>query len=98
MRSAEFGVRMALGATSRRVLAGVLLHGARLIAAGVLVALPLAWLVGRVLAARLYQVGTVDAVTLGSVAGLLAAVALLACWLPARRAAATDPIQALRDE
>jgi predicted permease len=98
MRSAEFGVRMALGATSRRVLAGVLLQGARLIAAGVLVALPLAWLVGRVLAARLYQVGTADAVTLGTVAGILAAVALLACWLPARRAAATDPIQALRDE
>jgi ABC-type lipoprotein release transport system permease subunit len=64
----------------------------------VLVAVPLTFLVGRALAARLYRVDAFDALTLAGVATVLGTVALLACWLPARRAAATDPIQALRDE
>ncbi len=98
MRTAEFGVRMALGASRSSVLAIVLAQGARLIAIGLLLAAPLAWLLARVLAARLYQVGAFDPLTLAGVGVLLAAISMVACWLPARRAARVDPIEALRHE
>jgi hypothetical protein len=98
MRTAEFGVRMALGASAGAVLRHVLGHGSRLIAAGLLLALPLAFAVAKLLGARLYRVGAFDTVTLAAVGALLGGVALLACWLPARRAAQVDPINALRDE
>ncbi|HEY2394919.1 MAG TPA: ADOP family duplicated permease [Rudaea sp.] len=98
MRTAEFGVRMALGASRQSVLKIVLAQGTRLIVAGLLLALPFAYALARVLGARLYQVSAFDAVTLAAVAALLGTVALLACWLPARRAARVDPIEALRHE
>ena len=98
MRTNEFGVRMALGASRSGVLQNVLLQGVRLIAAGLLLALPLAYLLATLLGTRLYRIGAFDAVTLTAVASLLGAVALLACWLPARRAASVSPIEALRYE
>jgi putative ABC transport system permease protein len=98
MRTNEFGVRMALGASRAGVLQNVLLQGVRLIAAGLLLALPLAYLLATLLGTRLYRIGAFDAVTLTAVASLLGAVALLACWLPARRAASVSPIKALRYE
>ena len=98
MRTNEFGVRMALGASRSGVLRNVLLQGGRLIVGGLLLALPLTYLLAQLLGARLYRIGAFDGVTLASVASLLGAVALLACWLPARRAASVNPIEALRYE
>jgi predicted permease len=98
LRTSEFGVRMALGATGARVQSGVLRQGAALVMTGIALALPLALVIERLLAARLYQVGAFDALTLGVVAALLGSIALVACWLPARRAARVNPIEALRYE
>jgi len=97
-RVPEFGVRMALGANASKVLRQVLGQGCVLVGLGVALGLPLAWVFARLLSARLYQVGTFDLPTLAGVALLLAMVGLFACLWPARRAAATDPAVALRNE
>jgi len=98
VRTAEFGVRMALGASGGGVLKSVLLQGTRLIAIGLLLALPLAYVLARLLSARLYQVGAFDPLTLLTVGTLLLAVSLIACGLPAWRASRVNPIEALRYE
>ena len=97
-RTREIGVRTALGATPRAILVMVLLQGARLAAAGLVLGLIGALSLGRFLQSLLYGVGTADPLTLASVALLLGAVALAACLLPAMRALAIDPIAALRAE
>ncbi|WP_300621079.1 ADOP family duplicated permease [Dokdonella sp.] len=97
-RMPEFGVRMALGAQAARVLREVLAHGLRLIVAGVLLGLPLAYAFARLLSERLYRIGAFDLPTLAAVAATLVAIGVAACWLPARRAARVDPVLALRDE
>ena len=97
-RTPEFGVRMALGARASDVLRQVIGQGFMLIGLGLLLGLPLAWAFARLLSARLYRIGTFDLPTLMAVVSILLAVGLLACWLPARRAAATDPVEALRHE
>ena len=76
----------------------VLRQGAHLVSIGLGIGIVAALVGGRALSAQLYGVGATDPVTLALVVGLLAAVAFLACWLPARRAAGTDPIVALRHE
>lgn len=98
MRTSEFGVRLALGASGARVQRQVLAQGLRLVGAGLLLGLPLAVAASRLLADKLYRVGSYDPLTLVSVAALLALVGIVACWLPARRAAGTDPAVALRNE
>ena len=97
-RVPEFGVRMALGARAGDVLRQVLRQGFVLIGLGLALGLPLAWAFARLLSARLYHVGAFDLPTLAAVALVLAAIGLVACLWPARRAAATDPAVALRSE
>lgn len=97
-RAGEFGVRMALGARGRDVAALVLGQGLRTVAFGGAAGALGAVAVGRLLRAKLYGVGPLDPASLGVTAAVLAAAALLAAWLPARRAARVDPAIALRGE
>jgi ABC-type antimicrobial peptide transport system permease subunit len=97
-RTGELGVRMAIGAQRGDILRLVLRQGAWLVGIGMGIGLIGALAGGRVLAARLFGVSATDPATFGIVVVLLAGIALLACYLPARRAAATNPIVALRYE
>jgi len=97
-RTAEIGVRMALGAEPRRVVGGLLAEGMRLTALGLLIGLGGALVASRLLASFLYGVTATDPATYAAVSLILAACAALACWIPARRAAAIDPMRALRSE
>jgi putative ABC transport system permease protein len=97
-RFGELGVRIALGARARDIVAMVLAQGGKLIAIGSALGLVGAGVIGRVLASQVRTVSAFDpAVLLGAVLAL-AAAALLASWLPARRAGNTDPMVALRTE
>jgi putative ABC transport system permease protein len=97
-RTREIGVRMALGAQGRDVLRLLISQGARLalvgLAIGVIVALGLA----RLMVGLIYGVTTSDPLTFVGVAALLVVVALIACYVPARRAMRVDPMVALRSE
>jgi putative ABC transport system permease protein len=97
-RTREFGIRMAVGATRGEVLRLVLRQGAKLAAIGVGMGLLITALLGRLVASLLYGVKPLDAPTLAGVSILLAAVALLASYIPARRAAYADPMDSLRYE
>lgn len=97
-RTAEIGVRMALGAQRANVLRLVLREGAMLLLVGVAVGLPLAVGLGRFVASMLFNLTPSDPATLMGATGILAVTALAAAYLPARRAAAVDPMVALRYE
>ena len=97
-RTREIGVRMALGASAASVLRMVVRQGLMLCAVGVGLGLALAFAGTRVLASLLYGVSATDLATFVAVPLLVAAAALLASWLPARRATRVDPITALRAE
>jgi putative ABC transport system permease protein len=89
---------MALGAKPREVFLLVVGQGMTLAFIGLLVGLPLALGMGRAVAGLLYGIGPNDFTTLASVAAILAAVAFVACYIPARRAMRVDPMVALRYE
>ena len=97
-RRPEIGVRMALGAQTRDVLWLILAQGLRLTLLGTGVGLACAWGLVRLLDALMPMVPGGDPLGIVAVAGILAAVAGLACWIPARRATQVDPIEALRTE
>jgi predicted permease len=97
-RRRELGVRIALGARRIDVARLVMGQGGRLTAAGIALGLVGAWLGARALGGLVYGVGVRDAVTFAVVPCVIAAVALLASWLPARRAASIDPATTLRAE
>ena len=96
LRTRELGVRIALGAQPRSVAAMVTRQGLVLSAVGIGVGLALVVLVGRFLRSMLYEVTPTDPFTLSAAAATLLAFALFASWLPARRAARVDPMEALR--
>ncbi|HEX5046770.1 MAG TPA: ABC transporter permease, partial [Gammaproteobacteria bacterium] len=94
----EIGVRVALGAEPGRVIRLVLRQGLKFAGAGIVAGIAASLALVRLLGSLLYGVQPTDAATFAFAAALLAAVALLACWLPARRAAKLDPMAALREE
>jgi len=97
-RTAEFGIRMSLGADAARVRRMVLGEGGLLLGLGLATGAVGALLTSRLLRGLLFNVAPNDPVTLSGVALLLAAVGILACWLPAARAARVQPSVALRSE
>jgi len=97
-RTKEIGVRMALGAEARHVLRLVIGQGMLLVCVGIAAGLVLAYWMTKWLSGWLYGVGATDLLTYGAIALLLAVVALLACWIPARRAMKVDPMISLRCE
>jgi ABC-type antimicrobial peptide transport system permease subunit len=97
-RTREIGIRMALGARSGDVLKMIVGQGMTLTVIGVLIGLLLAFGSTRLMKSLLFGVSPTDPLTFIVIALLLSLVALLACWLPARRASKTDPMNALRCE
>ncbi|MEK6407690.1 MAG: ABC transporter permease [Acidobacteriota bacterium] len=97
-RTHEIGIRMALGAPAGSVLKLVMRRGLALVLAGLGIGLVGAFVLTRVMAKLLFEVSATDPVTFVSISLLLATIALLACWIPARRATQVDPLVALRHE
>ena len=97
-RTREFGVRIALGASATNVLGLVLGNAARVIGAGVVIGLALAFAFAQSVAAFLFGVQPRDPVTFGSVGLVLVLTALVACAVPALRAVRVDPVEAFRNE
>jgi putative ABC transport system permease protein len=97
-RTREIGIRVALGASERSLLRLVLDRGVVLTGVGLAIGLAGAWGLTRLMAGLLFGVGARDPMTMASVAIVLASVAMLASYVPARRAMKVDPIVALRYE
>jgi putative ABC transport system permease protein len=97
-RTRELGIRVALGSSRREIVSLVLRQGMRLAAIGLAGGLVAAVALTRLMAGLLYGVRPADPATLAAVALLLGGIALAACYIPARRAMAVDPVVALRCE
>ena len=97
-RTREIGIRMALGAKPAAVLRLIMLEGSIMLLSGIALGLLLAVGTGKILSGMLYDVGAFDPIAFTAAPILLAAAALVATWLPARRAAALNPLEALRYE
>jgi len=97
-RRREIGIRMALGANRASVMRMVLSQGLRLTLVGIVAGLAAAFAMSRVLASLLFGVRPSDPATIGAVVTLIGAVALVACYIPARVATRVDPMIVLREE
>ena len=97
-RTHEIGVRLALGAQRRDVMAMIVAQGMAMAAAGAAVGVVSALLLTRLMKSLLFGVSAADPITFAAIPLLLAAVAFVACYLPARRATRVDPLAALRTE
>ena len=97
-RTREIGVRMALGARPRDILQMVLRQGARLVALAVAIGMAGALATNRLLATQLFEVEATDPATLGAGVAMLCSLALIACYVPARRAMRVEPLTALRED
>ena len=95
-RTGEIGVRLALGAAPGNVAGMIVRQGGIVALAGITVGLAVAWAGSRLIASLLYGIGPRDPAVFSVTALTLLGVTLLACWLPARRAARLSPIEALR--
>jgi len=98
MRTREVGIRMALGARTSDVLGLIIRQGVQLALIGIAIGAAAALGLTRVMTRFLFEVQPTDAITFASVSVVLFGLALVACWLPARRAAKVDPMEALRYE
>jgi len=97
-RTHEIGIRLALGATPAIVLRSIIKESLWLVLAGIMIGAPATIAATRLISSRLYGVGAVEPLTLASAVAVMIAVALAAAFLPARRAAKVDPMDALRNE
>jgi putative ABC transport system permease protein len=97
-RTHEFGVRLTLGAQPREILRLVLSRGVFLLALGMAIGLPISFGLARLLSSLIFGVSATDAGIFSAIAIFLGAIALAACYIPARRAMRVDPMVALRYE
>ncbi|MBI1176582.1 FtsX-like permease family protein [bacterium] len=97
-RAREIGIRMAIGATGKNVVRMLVREGLWLAVFGLGIGVPLALAVGKIAGRYLYQVSSIDPLSFAAMPLFLVTMAWIACWLPARRAANVDPIEALRNE
>jgi ABC-type antimicrobial peptide transport system permease subunit len=97
-RTREIGIRMAMGAARSDVARVVSTHTAKLLAVGMAIGFALAFAMGKFFGQILYGVSAHDPLTYLCAVALMAAVAFVACWVPARRAMQVDPLTALRSE
>jgi putative ABC transport system permease protein len=97
-RTRELGIRMALGATARDVGRLIVRQGLKLVLSGIVIGVVSALALQRVIGKLLFGISPTDPLTFTMIAFLLIGVALLACWIPARRATKVDPLTALRSE
>ena len=97
-RTREIGIRLALGAKRGEVLRMVMIQAGRLAVAGVVIGLGAAVIASRALRSQLFQIAPTDTLTYAMVGGGLLIVALVASWIPARRASRIDPLVALRHD
>jgi putative ABC transport system permease protein len=97
-RTSEIGIRMALGAQRPNVLLLIVSDGMKLAGIGVVIGVAAAFVLTKVMSSLLFGLGQTDALTFASVSAGALAVALLACYIPARRATKVDPLVALRNE
>jgi len=97
-RTREIGLRIALGARSSQIAGLVIQEGLRVVALGIAIGAVASFMLTQVIQSFLWGVTATDPLTFVAVAGLLAIVAMIACYLPARRALRVDPVMALRME